>query len=102
MPGHYPAELRRRTCERMLAGAPVKDLVAELGIASVTLYKWRRQALTDAGRRPGARSYEADPLLQARRRIKELEAELKAVKAASALFEEGGASPTESSRLSEG
>ena len=38
----------------------------------------------------------------ARRRVKELEAELKAVKAASALFEEGGADPKGSSRLSEG
>jgi len=102
MPRHYPAQLRRRTCERMLAGEAVKDLVAELGIANTTLYKWRRQALIDAGRRPGAKSYQADPLLQARRRIKELEAELKAVKAASALFEEGGADPKESSGLSEG
>jgi transposase-like protein len=101
MPRHYPAELRRRTCERMLAGEAVKDLVAELGIADVTLYKWRRQALIDADRRPGAKSFEADPLLQARRRIKELEAELKAVKAASALFEEGGVDPKGSSRLSE-
>jgi transposase-like protein len=49
MPKHYPAELRRRTCERMLAGEAVKDLTAELGIAGVTLYKWRRQALIDAG-----------------------------------------------------
>ena len=32
MPRHYPAELRRRTCERMLAGEAVKDLSAELGI----------------------------------------------------------------------
>lgn len=32
MPRHYPAELRRRTCERMLAGEAVKDLVAELRI----------------------------------------------------------------------
>jgi len=102
MPRHYPAELRRQTCERMLAGEAVKDLVAELGIAEVTLYKWRRQALIDAGRRPGAKSFEADPLLQARRRIKELEAELKAVKAASALFEEGAVDPKGSSRLSEG
>jgi transposase len=78
------------------------DLVAELGIANKTLYKWRRQALIDAGRRPGAKSFEADPLLQARRRIKELEAELKAVKAASALFEEGAVDPKASSRLSEG
>jgi transposase-like protein len=102
MPRHYPAELRRRTCERMLAGEKVKDLVAELGIAQVTLYKWRRQALIDAGRRPGLKSYEADPLLAARRRIMELEAELKVVKLASALYEEGAVDPKASSRLSEG
>jgi transposase-like protein len=102
MPRHYPAELRRQTCERMLAGEAVKDLIVELGISEHTLYRWRRQALIDAGQRPGAKSYEADPLAAARRRIKELEAELKMVKAASALFEEGGASPKGSTRLSEG
>ena len=102
MPRHYPAELRRRTCERMVAGEAVRDLVAELGITGETLYRWRRQALIDAGQRPGAKSFEADPLQSARRRIKELEAELKVVKAASALFEEGGADPKGSSRLSEG
>ena len=102
MPMHYPAELRRRTCERMLAGEAVKDLTAELGIAGVTLYKWRRQALVDAGIRPGTKSYEADPLATARRRIKELEDELKVVKLASALYEEGAADPKGSSRLSDG
>jgi transposase-like protein len=86
----------------MVAGEAVKDLVAELGISEHTLYRWRRQALIDAGQRAGAKSFEADPLQQARRRIKELEAELKVVKAASALFEEGGADPKGSSRLSEG
>ena len=102
MPRHYPAELRRRTCERMLGGEAVKDLSAELGVSDHTLYRWRRQALIDAGQRPGAKSFEADPLAQARRRIKELEAELKVVRAASALFEEGGGDPKGSSRLSEG
>jgi transposase-like protein len=102
MPRHYPAELRRQTCERMLAGEAVKDLSAELGIAGVTLYKWRRQALIDVGIRPGTKSYEADPLLAARRRIKELEAELTVVKLASALYEEGVADPKASSRLSDG
>ena len=101
MPKHYPAELRRRTCERLLAGETVKDPSAELGVHNVTLYKWRRQALIDAGERPGQKSYEADPLAAARRRVKELEYELKAVKAASALFEEGVADPKASSRLSE-
>ena len=35
MPRHYPTELRRQTCERMLAGEAVKDLSAELGIHNV-------------------------------------------------------------------
>jgi transposase len=86
----------------MLAGEAVKDLVAELGIAEVTLHKWRRQTLIDAGQRLGAKSFAADPLLQARRRIKELEAELKAMKTASALFAAGAVDPKGSSRLSEG
>jgi len=102
MPRHYPAELRRQVCERMLAGEAVKDLVVELGICDHTLYRWRRQARIDAGQRRGAKSFEADPLAAARRRIKELEAELKVVKAASELFAEGGASPKGSTRLSEG
>jgi transposase-like protein len=86
----------------MLAGEAVKDLAAELGIPDHTLYRWRRQARIDVEHRLGAKSYEADPLQAARRRIKELEAELKLVKAASALFEEGGADPKGSTRLSEG
>jgi transposase-like protein len=87
----------------MLAGEAVKDLVVELGISEHTLYRWRGQALIDAGRRPGAKSYEADPLAAARRRIKELEAELKLVKAASALFDEAErVSPKGDTRLSEG
>jgi transposase-like protein len=103
MPRHYPAELRRLVCDRMLAGDAVKDLVAELSISGHTLYRWRHQALIDAGQRPGAKSYETDPLEAARRRIKELEAELKLVKAASKLFDEGEvASPKGSTRLSEG
>ena len=61
MPRHYPAELRRLVCDRMLAGDAVKDLTAELGISGHTLYRWRHQALIDAGQRPGAKSYEADP-----------------------------------------
>jgi len=85
----------------MLAGETVRALRAELGICEHTLYRWRRQALIDAGQHPGVKSFEADPLAAARRRILELEAELKLVRAASALFKEGGASPKGSTRLSE-
>ena len=102
MPRHYPAEVRRIACERMLAGEAVKELAQELGIGFGTLYKWRRQALIDTGQRPGVKSYDADPLETARRRIHALEDELEMVKAASALFEEGEVDPKGSSRLSEG
>ena len=102
MPRHYPAEVRRAACERMLAGEAVKDLVDELGVTMETLYRWRRQALIDAGQSPGLKSYEADRLAQARRKIKDLEDELKLVKTAARLYEEIEAiSPKGSTRLSE-
>jgi transposase-like protein len=103
MPFRYSSDFRRRACERMLAGESVKDLGSELSVSDAPLYKWRRQALIDAGQGPGLKSYEADRLAQARRRIKDLEAELKLVKAASALFDESDViSPKGSTRLSEG
>jgi len=95
-------EFRRSVCERMLAGESVTALAVELKVGSGTLYRWRRQALIDVGRLRGPKSYEADPLAQARRRIKDLEAELKLVRAASALFdEEEPPNPKGGSRLFE-
>jgi putative transposase len=88
MPFHYSSEFRRQACQRMLEGKAVKELAAELSGSDTTLYKWRRQALIDAGEGPGLKSYEADRLAQARRRIKDLESEFKLAKAASALFDE--------------
>jgi transposase-like protein len=70
----------------MLAGERPEDLAEELEVAAGTLYRWKKQALIDAGRKPGLKSYEPDELARARRRIKDLEAELELVKAASALF----------------
>ena len=104
MPRHYPAELRRQTCERMLAGEAVKDLVAELGISEP--HAVSVAAPSAHRRRSSAREPRATRPIRwqaARRRIKELEAELKLVKAASALFDRGSeVSPKGSSRLSEG
>jgi transposase-like protein len=70
----------------MLSGEQVEILAVELGVAAGTLYRWKHQALVDAGRKPGIKSYEPDELAKARRRIKELETELEMVRAASALF----------------
>jgi transposase-like protein len=82
----YPTSLRVAACERMLDGERPEDLAEELEVSAATLYRWKKQALIDVGRKQGAKSYEPDELARARRRIKDLEAELEAVKAASALF----------------
>jgi transposase-like protein len=86
MPKRYAREFRHAVCARLVAGERVTSLSDELGVSQATLYLWKRQALIDAGRAEGIQSFEADELAQARRTITELEAELEAVKAASALF----------------
>jgi len=89
MPFQYKAEFRRDVCARLLDGESVIKLAVELEMPQNTLYRWRRQAMVDVGRLRGPKSFESDPLAQARKKIKDLEAELKLVKLASALFEEG-------------
>ncbi len=86
MPKRYPLELRRAIAERLLAGERVVDLAEETGVSHQTLYLWKRQALIDAGRADGVKSFEADELAQARRTIAELEAELEITRAAAAIF----------------
>jgi len=98
MPKQYAPEFRRRVVERLLNGETVKSLVVELHVSQHTLYTWRQQALIDAGRRPGVQSGEVDALVAARRRIRELEDELKMTRAASELFAEGQANPKSDTR----
>src|SRR6516165_8055982 len=86
MPKRYAREFRRAVCERLVAGEKVPALSEELEVSQGTLYLWKRQALIDAGRAEGIKSFEADELAQAHKTIAELEAELEAVKAAVALF----------------
>jgi transposase-like protein len=100
MPKRYGREFRRAICERLVAGERVSKLFEEFGVSVATLYLWKRQALIDAGLKPGTKSVEVDELAQARRTIEELEAELEAVKAASALFDgEEPVSPKGGARL---
>ena len=82
----YPTAFRESACRRLLTGERPEDRAAELEVSAATLYRWMRQALIDAGRRPGIKNYEPDELARARRRIKDLKDELELVKAASALF----------------
>ena len=100
MPKRYPREFRRAVCERLVGGERVSSLSKEVGVSEGPLYLWKRQALIDAGRAEGIKSFEADELAQAHRTIAELEAELEAVKAAVALFNgEEPVSPKGGARL---
>ena len=100
MPKRYAREFRRSVCARMVAGERVSSLSKEVGVSEATLYLWKRQALVDADRAEGVKSFEADELAQAYKTIAELEAELEAVKAASALFnDEEPVSPKGGARL---
>jgi transposase-like protein len=103
MPKRYARDFRRVVCERLLAGEKVSALAEELGVSQATLYLWKRQALIDAGRAEGVKSFEADELAQAHRTIAELETELEMVKAAVALFNgEEPVSPKGGARLPKG
>lgn len=52
-----------------------------------TLHRWKAQALVDAGVRKGSTSRELSDLREARKRIKELEDELRLVKDACEIFD---------------
>ena len=82
----YPRQLRSTLCKRLLAGEKVTLLSKETGICEGTLYRWKLQAKIDAGTKTGVKSYESDELKQARRRIADLEAELKLTHDACDLF----------------
>jgi transposase len=100
MPKRYAREFRRSICERLVAGEAVSKLSNETGVSPATLHRWRDQALIDAGLKEGIKSTEVNELAQAYRTIEELEAELAAVKAASALFNgEEPVSPKGGARL---
>jgi len=48
----------------------------DLGVTSTTLYNWVKQDRIDKGETPGVSTTESKELLKARRRIRELEAEV--------------------------
>jgi transposase len=100
MPQRYAREFRREICDRLLAGERISKVSNETGVSPATLHRWKDQALIDAGLKEGTKSIEVDELAQARKTIEELEAELAAVKAASALFNgEEPVSPKGGARL---
>jgi transposase-like protein len=72
----YPGEFRQRVLDLVAAGRRVGDVARDLGISEQTVYSWRRQERIDQGLEAGLTSGERAELGAARRRIRELEAEL--------------------------
>ena len=82
----YPPEFRRRALDLLAAGRRATDLARDLGISSQTLYLWRHQEQIDRGLVAGLTSTERAELAAAKRRIRELEAELEIHRRASELL----------------
>ena len=55
----YSASVREAACRRMLAGEPVEEVAGDLEMSAATLYRWKRQALIDVGRKPGVKAASA-------------------------------------------
>jgi transposase len=82
----YPSSVRRQVCLRLRGGEPVAEIAADTSISPATLFRWKAQALIDAGVNDGVPSVEAAELAVAHRRIAHLEAELALTRDACALF----------------
>ena len=93
VPKSYPHSVRRQISHRLRSGDAVADIATETGISPATLFRWKEQALIDAGVRDGVPSIESDELASARARIAALEAELALTRDACALFDDQSVVP---------
>jgi len=96
----YPPEFRRKVLDLVEAGRPIAEVAQALGISDQTIYTWRRQDRIDRGLVPGLTSAEKTELAVAKRRIAELETELRATRRAMELVREvvppkGGSRPSQ-------
>jgi transposase-like protein len=76
MPKSYPPEFRRKVLDLLRSGRSVALIARDLQISEQVIYGWRKRELIDAGLLPGLTSPEQAELVAAKRRIRELEAEL--------------------------
>lgn len=78
----YPAEFRRRVLDLLAEGRTVASVVHDLDVSDQTIYNWRRQDRIDRGIQPGLTTAEKAELSAAKKRIAELETELKVARRA--------------------
>jgi transposase len=84
----YPPEFRRKVLDLVEAGRSVAEVASDLGISDQSIYTWRRQDRIDRGLVAGLSSAEKAELGAAKRRIAELETELRAMRRAIELVRE--------------
>ncbi len=101
MPYRYPPEFRRKVLDLLAAGRSVASLAADLGVSGQTIYNWRRQEMIDTGQARGLTTSDVAELVAARRRIRELEAELAVTRRANELLKAKVVSPKGGSRRSQ-
>lgn len=78
----YPAEFRRRVLDLLAEGRSVASVAHDLEVSDQTIYTWRRQDRIDRGEQPGLTTAEKGELASAKKRIAELETELKVARRA--------------------
>lgn len=76
MPRRYPKELRRQVVELARAGTKVPQLSTTFGMSEATISNWLRQKPIDRREIPGMSTDMALDLAAAKRRNRQLEAEL--------------------------
>jgi transposase-like protein len=86
MPHAYPSEFRRRAIALVEAGQSVAKTASDLGVTQTTLYNWVKQDKIDRGLVPGRTTTESKDLRRARKRIRELEAEVEILRRANELL----------------
>jgi transposase-like protein len=63
----------------LAAGREAADVARDLALSEQAIYGWRRQERVDRGLEPGPSTVEKAELAAAKRRIRELEAELRCI-----------------------
>lgn len=84
----YSAEFRRRVLDLLAEGRSVASVAHDLDLSDQTIYNWRRQDRIDRGIQPGLTTAEKGELAAAKKRIAELETELKIARRAVDLLKE--------------
>ena len=78
----YPAEFRRKVLDLLAEGRTVASIAHDLDVSEQTIYNWRRQDRIDRGAQVGLTTAERGELSAAKKRIAELETELKVARRA--------------------